>query len=314
MPPDVSVMLATRDRADLLEQTMRHFARQELGGLTWQVIVADNGSSDGTAEVLRAAADALPLVAVTEPEPGKNRALNRALPLARGRLLVFTDDDVVPEPRWIAELVGAADRWPEHAIFGGRILPIFPLDTPAWLQEHWFVGAAYAKFELTQDEGPTKKLPFGPNFMVRASAMAGVRYQEEIGPSGDDYVSGSETELLLRLTRRGERIVYVPRATVGHVVRPNQLGVEWLFGRSYRLGRCLVELGMVQHEPAPRVGGVPLPVWARFAKEWIYSLAGIRGDSRRRLVTGLDYHFLRGCIRQHRLIAKRSRRPPPATG
>lgn len=311
---DVSVIFATRDRADLLEQTLGHFAAQELAGLTWQVIVADNGSSDRTPDVLRAAAATLPLDWLTETAPGKNRALNRALPLARGRLLVFTDDDVVPEPRWIAELAAAAERWPDHAIFGGRILPIFPPATPAWLQQHWFVGAAYAKYELPQDEGPTKHLPFGPNFMVRAAAMTGVWYHEGIGPAGEDYVSGSETELLLRLTRRGERIIYVPGATVGHVVRPSQLGLEWLFGRSYRLGRCLVELGMVQQEPAPHVGGVPLPVWAQLGKEWIYSLSGVIGGPRRRFVTGLDYHFLRGCVRQHRVIAERGRRPPPAAG
>ncbi len=311
---DVSVILATRDRAELLEETLRHFAAQQLGGLSWQVIVADNGSSDRTPDVLRAAAATLPLEWVTERAPGKNPALNRALPLARGRLLVFTDDDVVPEPRWIAELVAAAARWPDHAIFGGRILPIFPPETPDWLQRHWFVGAAYAKYELPQDEGPTKRLPFGPNFMVRAAAMAGVRYHDEIGPSGEDYVSGSETELLLRLTRRGERIVYVPAATVGHVVRASQLGIEWLFGRSYRLGRCLVELGMVQQEPAARVAGAPLPVWGRLGKEWVYSLLGLVGGPERRFTTGLDYHFIRGCIRQHRLIAARGPLPPPADG
>jgi glycosyltransferase involved in cell wall biosynthesis len=309
---DVSVILATRDRADLLEQTLRHFAAQALGRLSWQVIVADNGSSDRTPDVLRAAADTLPLEAVLETAPGKNRALNRALPLARGRLLVFTDDDVVPEPGWIAELVAAADRWPEYGIFAGRILPLFPNETPDWLERHWFVGAAYARYALEQAEGPTKHLPFGPNFMVRASAMEGVRYAEEIGPSGEDYVSGSETELLLRLTRRGERIVYVPSATVGHVVRPNQVDVEWLFGRSYRLGRCLVELGMVQRERALRIAGVPVPVWARLGKEWLYALSGMAGGARRRFVTGLDYHFLRGCVRQHRIIAARGRQPPPA--
>jgi glycosyltransferase involved in cell wall biosynthesis len=311
---DVSVILATRNRADLLEQTLRHFTAQQLGALSWQVIVADNGSTDRTPEVLREAAERLPLEWVTEPAAGKNRALNRALPLARGRFLVFTDDDVVPEPEWIAELVAAADRWPHHRIFGGRIVPIFPTETPEWLERHWFVGAAYAKYDLAQDEGPTKKLPFGPNFMVRASAMDGVRYHEEIGPSGEDYISGSETELLLRLTRRGEKVVYVPGATVGHVVRPDQLGVEWLFGRSYRLGRCLVELGLVQQKPARRLAGVPLPVWARLGKEWLFSLSGVVGGPRRRFVTGLDYHFIRGCIRQHRLIAGRGRRPPPAVG
>jgi glycosyltransferase involved in cell wall biosynthesis len=310
---DVSVILATRNRADLLEQTLRHLARHELGSIACEVIVADNGSADRTPEVLRAAAGTLNLVSVTESKPGKNRALNRALPLARGRLLVFTDDDIVPEPGWIAELVAAAERWPDDAIFGGRILPIFPPGTPAWLERHWFVGAAYAKYDLAQGEGPTKQLPFGPNFMVRASVMSGVQYEEEIGPRGEDYVSGSETELLLRLTRPGRRVIYVPRATVGHVVRPNQTEVDWLFGRSYRLGRCLVELGMVQQNAAPRVAGVPLPVWARLGKEWLFSLSGAVGGPERRFVTGLDYHFLRGCIRQHRLMAARARPSSPAT-
>ena len=311
---DVSVILATRDRAELLEQTLHHLARQELGAIRWQVIVADNGSTDRTPEVLRAAAATLPLETVTEPVPGKNRALNRALPLARGRLLVFTDDDVVPEPSWIAELGAAAERWPDDAVFGGRILPIFPPGTPVWLQRHWFVGAAYAKYDLPQEEGPTKPLPFGPNFMVRASAMSGVQYEEEIGPRGADYVSGSETELLLRLIRPGRRVIYVPRATVGHVVRPTQTEVDWLFGRSYRLGRCLVELGMVQQKPALRVAGVPLRVWARLGKEWLFSLSGVVGGPERRFVTGLDYHFLRGCIRQHRIIAARARPAAPKPG
>jgi GT2 family glycosyltransferase len=308
---DVSVILATRNRADLLEQTLRHLARQELGSITCQVIVADNGSTDRTAEVLQAAAATLNLVSVTESTPGKNRALNRALPMAQGRLLVFTDDDVVPERDWIAELVAAADRWPDDAIFGGRILPIFPPGTPAWLERHWFVGAAYARYDPLREEGPTKQLPFGPNLMVRASAMASERFHEEIGPSGEDYVSGSETELLLRLKRRGERVVFVPGATVGHIVRPSQLDIEWLFGRSYRLGRCLVELGLVQQEPARRVAGVPLPVWGRLVKEWLFSLTGLVGGPRRRFVAGLDYHFLRGCIRQHRLIAERGPLRPP---
>ena len=310
--PDVSVLLATRDRADLLESTLDHLATQQVGGRTWEVIVADNGSFDRTAAVVRDAAARLPLVSVTEPAPGKNRALNRALEVARGRLWLFTDDDIVPEPDWLARMAAAADRWPEHAIFGGRIEPLFPSQTPDWLRVHPFAEAAFARFKPPQEEGPIAKLPFGPNFMVRAEAMAGVRYNEEIGPGDDDYVSGSEIELLLRLTRQGHRIVYVPDASVGHVVRPHQLSVDWLFGRSYRLGRCLVELGFVQGDDRPRVGGVPVSVLARLAKEWVYSFRGAFGGPHQRFLGGLDYHFLRGCVRQHRLRA--SRPPSPAAG
>jgi hypothetical protein len=212
-------------------------------------------------------------------------------------------------------MAAAAARWPDHSIFAGRVVPRVPPDAPEWIREHWFTEAAYARFELPQGEGPSEKLPFGPNFMVRARAMAGLRYDEDVGPDASpDYVSGSETELLQRLTRRGERIVYVPGALVEHVVRPEQLSVKWLHDRSYRHGRCLVALGFVQQNDGPRVGGVPLGIWVRLAKEWLYRLSGAFGDDRRRFIHGLDYHFLRGCIRQHRLMARRTRQEPRAGG
>jgi glycosyltransferase involved in cell wall biosynthesis len=272
------------------------------------VLVADNGSTDATAAVLDEFRARLPLVVVREESPGKNRALNRALARAGGRFLLFTDDDIVPERRWVAEMLAAAERWPGATVFAGRITPLFPAGAPDWLRRHPFVEAAYARFELPQNEGPTRKLPFGPSFGVRASALAGVRFHEDIGPNGQDYVAGSETELLLRLQQRGEEIVYVPGSTVEHVIRPEQLDVDWLFGRSYRLGRCLVALGFVQREAGPRVAGVPLTVWLRLAKEWAYHRLHGRGDDRHRFLGGLDYHFLRGCVRQHRLASHRARR------
>lgn len=303
----VSVILATRDRADLLADTLRELEAQDSASRTWEIIVADNGSTDNTAEVLRRAAETLPLVSVFEPRPGKNRALNRALELARGDLLLFTDDDVVPDPRWIMEMASAADRWPGHAIFGGRIVPRFPPEAPAWLRNHWFIGTAYARFELSQGEGPMTKWPFGPNFMVRAEAMEAQGYNEGIGPLGADYVSGSETELLMRLTQQGHKMVYVPTATVGHVVRPNQLSVDWLLARSYRLGRSYVELNVETLEGKNRVAGVPLRIWFRLAKGWASSMLGALVDEERRFDYSVDYHFLRGCLRQHRLKLTRER-------
>jgi len=304
---DVSVIFATRDRADLLADTLRELEGQNTAGLTWELIVADNGSTDDTPAVLRRAAQTLPLISVVEHQPGKNRALNRALDLARGDLLLFTDDDVAPDSRWISEMAEAAGRWPAHAIFGGRIVPRFPPQTPDWLRGHWFTGTAYARFEPQQNEGPMKKLPFGPNFMVRAGALGAQRYNEGIGPLGEDYVSGSETELLIRLTEQGHQMVYVPSATVGHVVRPNQLSVDWLLARSYRLGRSYVELNVETLEGRNRVGGVPLRIWLRLAKGWASAMLGSLVDEERRFDYSVDYHFLRGCLRQHRLKLTRER-------
>jgi glycosyltransferase involved in cell wall biosynthesis len=97
----VSILIATRNRADDLRATLASLAETELpggGGGPVELIVVDNGSSDHTAAVLEASrsrlGDKLKFQWLTEPRPGKSRALNLGLRQARGAVLLFTDDDV----------------------------------------------------------------------------------------------------------------------------------------------------------------------------------------------------------------------------
>ena len=83
--PAVSVVLATRNRDYVLAHTLAHLARVvSASSLELEVVVVDNGSSDSTAKVLSYFENHLPLVATFESRQGKNRALNRALALAKG--------------------------------------------------------------------------------------------------------------------------------------------------------------------------------------------------------------------------------------
>jgi len=301
---DVTVLLATANRAQLLEQTLGHFESLATDDLTWQIVVVDNGSIDATASVLKHAARRLPLVALRDSEPGKNRALNRGLPHARGELLVFTDDDVVPDPQWLRELVNAAKKWPTYDVFAGRITPRFPPETLEWVRSHPFGEAAYARFDLPQAEGPTETLAFGPNYAVRASVTTRHRFSEQIGPqAGKNYAMGSETEYLLRLQRAGHRTVYVPSAHVEHVIQPAQTTPEWLLGRSFRLGRGLTRLGLSNASRPPRVFGVPSYLVPTIVTTWLrYRLSPLLG-SRRHFDVALEYQFLLGSLHELRLLA-----------
>src|SRR4051812_21029824 len=98
--PQISVIIATRNRADSLRRLLPRL-RAMSPALDWELIVADNGSSDDTAQLLAGMSGLLR--AVHEPVPGKSRALNRAMAAAKGELLVFTDDDVEPHPAWLDE-------------------------------------------------------------------------------------------------------------------------------------------------------------------------------------------------------------------
>jgi len=292
---DVSVLIATRDRAPLLEATLGHLARQATNGLRWEVIVVDNGSTDATAAVLARAADALPLRALAEPQPGKNRALNRALPAARGALLVFTDDDVEPVPRWLAEYAGAARRWTAHAVFGGPVIPRLPIGTPDWLRDHAFTVAAFARWEPQAAEGPCATMPFGPNYAVRARRMDGTTFREDLGSQGGaSDLMGGETELLNRLAAAGERVVFVPSASLRHVIEPHQTTPEWLLRRAFRAGRTYRRLH--PEAGAPRLLGVPADLWARLAFRWVSHAVAARRGERARLEAGIKLFKARGHV------------------
>src|SRR5262245_7580166 len=119
--PAISIIVATRNRKESLAlffDAMRVVSQSP----SWEMIVADNGSTDGTAALLSSVASSFPLSIINESEGGKSRALNRALNQAHGEILLFTDDDVVPDPQWLTALDCAAQAHPEANVFGGRIL------------------------------------------------------------------------------------------------------------------------------------------------------------------------------------------------
>jgi GT2 family glycosyltransferase len=302
---DASVLVATRGRAALLGATLAHLARQVTDGLRWEVVVVDNGGDDATAAVLAQARAALPLVVLAEPRPGKNRALNRALAVARGALLVFTDDDVEPGPRWLAEYVGAARRWPAYAVFGGPVTPRLPATAPPWLATHAFAVAAFARFEPGVAEGPCASLPFGPNYAVRAARMAGLAFREDLGSQGNaNDLMGGETELLQRLAGAGAQAVFVPSARVAHVIEPHQTTPDWLFRRAFRHGRTYRHL----HGDARRRVLASSRLCARLAARWLAHRFAARVGERARIDAGIKLFHARGQLYEHARARPATRR------
>lgn len=238
-PLDISVLIATRSRAALLRDTLESMCGLDTGGLSWELLVVDNGSTDDTPALLRAYHRRLPLVTMWQPEPGKNRSLNSMLPRLRGALTVLTDDDVILPSDWLQAWKAGAGRWPDDAVFGGRIVPKFPAGTPAWITGPRFPARSqcFAAFEPRQGEGPYDGTAFGPNLAVRSALFAEYRFADNLGPAGGSYAMGGETEYLWRLRDAGLRIIYVPSACVEHVIEPSRLSVCALFDRARNAGR-----------------------------------------------------------------------------
>lgn len=220
--------------------------------------------------------------------------------MARGRLLLFTDDDVVFAPGWVAGHAAAAARWPGYDIFAGVVRPLFPAPPPSWATRERLQAILFAAYEHGTTEQPTEHLPFGPNFAVRAAAIGTTRFDDSVGPNGSEYPMGGETELLRRLRRQGARTVYVPGAVVQHVVRPDQLTEAFVLSRALRFGRGLVRLGDVSWSPH-RMFGVPRYLVRQLAEAWVArAWARLGRDPDAGLARNFAYHAVLGSIAECR--------------
>ncbi len=235
----VTVVFATRNRAQALGMVLESFAGLIAPDGGWKLVVVDNGSTDETSGLLRSYAGRLPVTVLSEPKAGKNRALNAALPCLDGGLVVLTDDDVLPRPDWLCCLQRAAIEHPEASVFGGTIVPHWSQPKPAWLAER-AVPFTVLYSQQQRASGPCSyDAIFGPNMAVRSSVFgAGFRFAEDVGPNETRsmYAMGSETEFLRRVEAAGHTSWFAADAVVGHVIRPEQTEERWILQRGYRYG------------------------------------------------------------------------------
>jgi glycosyltransferase involved in cell wall biosynthesis len=248
----ISVLIATRNRGPELERQLRSLEAIQAPAGGWELLVVDNGSSDSTALLLRnlAAEGRLPLRALFEPGRGKSRALNLAVPVARGELLAFTDDDAEVGPQWLRAFARAAARHPEAIGFAGRA-PALGGPTP---KGHGIVN--YEHGDLDFEIKPFETPPLGVNLAFRRLAFE--RYglfREDLGP-GSPVQFAEDTEFVRRLWLGGERLRYVADAVVQHPVRKERLSRRFSLRRKFSVGRSNAR---ITGRPAgvPTVGGVP---------------------------------------------------------
>lgn len=118
---DLSVLMCTWNNCRRLAMTLEALARCAIPkGIGWEVVLVNNHCTDATDEVARVFQQRFPLRYVMEPEQGMSRARNAGLRAASGRLLVFTDDDVMPYRDWLCVLWFAYQEKPSGYFLADR--------------------------------------------------------------------------------------------------------------------------------------------------------------------------------------------------
>jgi glycosyltransferase involved in cell wall biosynthesis len=226
----VSVVVATSDRARLLGSTLEALAAQRVPpGFAWEIVVVDNASRDGTADLVRwfAKGAAVPVRAAFEPRRGVSHARNLGIAEARGAILAFTDDDVIPAENWVAEISAAMDRWKAQGV-GGRILPRWETPPPEWLAGSKRLRESLALMESEESRllSLPRRLPtvWGPNMAFRREVFEKAGgFDPGRGIVGTKLYRGEEVNLIDRALDLGFRIAYEPALVVFHRIGPDRM-------------------------------------------------------------------------------------------
>ena len=268
MHPTISVIVPVRDGLPLIDAQLDALAAQD-DPPPFEVVVADNGSRDGTAEHVLAWSDRLALRVVDSSRyPGVSFARNAGAEASTAPLIAFCDADDVVTPGWVRAMATAL----EHADIVGGVLELSSLNDDSGALTAGGVGGAWLPVSMGY-------LPYavGANLGCRREVF------DEVGGFDLDYVGGhEEVDFAWRAQHRGRSIALAPDAVIAYRVRPDGRG---LFTKHRASGRTFAQLHARFAGRAPIERG-PLRAEARAWARLVRLLPEVtRPDSRRTWLT-----------------------------
>lgn len=120
----ISVIIPTYNRLHRLRQVVASLQRQTYPLDDVEIIIVSDGSTDGTDDYLHNLSVPLHIIPVTQQNSGPSVARNNGITHAKGDIVVFLDDDVVPTPRWLTEHMQIHERKPNTVVLGPMISPL----------------------------------------------------------------------------------------------------------------------------------------------------------------------------------------------
>jgi len=203
--PRASVIIPTRNRPDSLTRTLSLLRRQDVPTSAYEILVVDDGSVPPVVLPAAGSGPRLRLVRLEESERSASR--NAGAMAARGRVLVFVDDDMIVGSDFLYNHLYAHRRWPLALVVGSVRLPSEAMPRP------------FVRFRQRIDDGIVPRIP-GParirNFCAAGNMSISRELFHDIGGFNPLLVSGEDQDLALRHSALGREIVFWPRARAVH--------------------------------------------------------------------------------------------------
>ncbi|MBK9176760.1 MAG: glycosyltransferase [Flavobacteriales bacterium] len=218
--PLITVVIPTFRRWDRLQLTLEALSIQVLDTSLFEVVVSDDGSGDDTLANLEAYAKrtAMQLRVVTGTNAGPSAARNRGIAAARGTWVAMTDDDCVPDPAWLRELLSHIEAHPNAGAIGGKV-------------ERYRDTCISRYVDWTRVMLPPVGRDGKVVYLVTANAIVRADHLQRVRGFDETYKwpGGEDPDLSYRLVATGVELAYAPKAVVKHMHRETVRGTYRMF-------------------------------------------------------------------------------------
>jgi len=202
----ISVIIPARNEEKTIGQCLESLTRINFPAEDFEVIVVDNGSTDGTEEIANSFSGRLPLTVLKKKDGNISAVRNWGARAARGRVLAFTDADCVVPSDWLSR-AGELFTSPRVGIIGAHgLIP----ENSSWVAKNWYRDVATAK------RGEVSYVPT-LDLLVKRSVLFDVGGFDEALETNEDY------EFCQRVRAAGFAVVGIPEMGVVHLGTPQSL-------------------------------------------------------------------------------------------
>ncbi|HKG05816.1 MAG TPA: glycosyltransferase [Pedobacter sp.] len=227
----VTIIICTYNGIDRLGKTIEHVANQDVPAhMDWEVIIADNGSVDNSAdfsenEWTKYSKRTVGFNVIKESKPGKLHALQKAIKNAKYEYIVICDDDNWLSPNYVSIVFSKLNQHPEIAAVGGLGIPeTNGIDLPDWFDNY---GYAYAVGPQSSGSGKLKrgKILWGAGLATRRTLYTRM-YESQpslLLESSKNILSAEDSEYCLRLLLKGHQLYYDDSLIYKHFIPAHKL-------------------------------------------------------------------------------------------
>lgn len=225
---DLTVIVCSANREELLENFLERWTKRRSNA---KLLVVENSPNDQTIEYLESKYGSAKIQFIKSNPPGLSRARNLGLSKTETRYVTFTDDDCIISENFEIDTLEEFSKTNSSMIFG-KILPIWPnnFDTTKLGPQ---LKDSLALFDLGKYSRELKESEFGvgANMSVDVKKIHGFEFDESLGRTGANLLSGEEWELQNKLREEGHKLYYSAKLVIHHLVDSKRLNPAWFISR-----------------------------------------------------------------------------------